>query len=147
MSTPPRPGDVIVDEDGRRWTVLDVQEMTLDGRWRCVARNLAVAHGLDQYVDIEKATYAKGEGGADEPTWRVWKTGLRARIQPARVEVRDEHDRRATAAGFQVFLAEDVALDHTHRIKGPDGAVYRVTGCRKADRIDALVEIDVVRTG
>ena len=147
ISTPPRPGDVIVDEDGRRWTVLDVEKTTLDGRWRCVARNLAVVHGLDQYVDVEKATYAKGDGGADQPTWQVWKTGLRAKIQPAQVEVRDEHDGRATAAGFKVFLAEDVAVDHTHRIKGPDGAVYRVTGCRKADRIDALVEIDVVRVG
>ena len=147
ISTPPRPGDVIVDEDGRRWTVLDVEKTTLDGRWRCVARNLAVVHGLDQYVDVEKATYAKGDGGADQPTWQVWKTGLRAKIQPAQVEVRDEHDGRATAAGFKVFLAEDVAVDHTHRIKGPDGAVYRVTGYRKADRIDALVEIDVVRTG
>jgi len=146
MPTAPRPGDVIVDEDGRRWTVLDVEKTTLDGRWRCVARNLAVVHGLDQYVDVEKATYAKGEGGADQPTWQVWKTGLRAKIQPARVEVRDEHDGRATAAGFKVFLAEDVAVDHTHRIKGPDGAVYRVTGYRKADRIDALVEIDAIRT-
>jgi len=146
MPTAPRPGDVIVDEDGRRWTVLDVEKATLDARWRCVARNLAVVHGLDQYVDVEKATYAKGEGGADEPTWQVWKTGLRAKIQPAQVQVRDEHDGRATAAGFKVFLAEDVAVDHTHRIKGPDGAVYRVTGYRKADRIDALVEIDAIRT-
>ena len=45
----------------------------------------------------------------------------------------------------EVFLAEDVSVDHTHRIKGPDGTIYRVTGCRKADRIDALLEIDVVR--
>lgn len=146
MTTAPRPGDVIVDEDGRRWTVLDVEKTTLDARWRCVARSLALVHGLDQYIDVEKATYTKGEGGADQPTWQVWKTGLRAKIQSAEVEVRDEHDGRATVAGFKVFVADEVAVDHTHRIKGPDGAVYRVTGCRKADRIDALVEIDVIRT-
>ena len=144
-STPPRPGDVIVDEEGQRWTVLDVQEATLGGRWRCVARNLAVVHGLDQYVDVEKAAYAKGDGGADRPTWRAWKTGVRAKIQPARVQVEDEHERRVAVAGFKVFLASDLPVDHTHRIRGPDGTVYRVTGCRKADRIDALVEIDVVR--
>jgi hypothetical protein len=147
MATPPRPGDVILDEDGQRWTVLAVQRTTFGGRWRCAARSLAVVHGLDQYVDVEQAAYTKGAGGADEPAWQVWRTGLRARIQPARVEVRDEHERRTTAAGFQVFLAEDVPVDHTHRIKGPDGAVYRVTGYRKADRIDALSEIDVVRIG
>ena len=146
MPTAPRPGDVIVDDGGRRWTVLEVKKTMLDARWRCVARNLAVVHGLDQYVDVEKATYTKGEGGADRPAWQVWKTGLRARIQPAEVEVRNEHNGRVTASGFRVFVAEELAVDHTHRIKGPDGAVYRVIGYRKADRIDALVEIDVVRT-
>jgi len=145
LSTAPRPGDVIVEADGQRWTVLDVDETTLDSRWRCVARNLAVVHGLDEYVDIEKATYAKGDGGADQPTWHTWKTGLRAKIQAARVEVKEEHERRVTVAGFTVFLVDDVTVDHTHRIKGPDGTLYRVTGRRKADRIDALAEIDVVR--
>jgi hypothetical protein len=145
LSFAPRPGDVIVDAEGQRWTVLDVTQTTLGARWRCVSRNLAIVHGLDEYVDVEKATYAKGVGGADEPTWHTWKTGLRAKIQPARILVRHGHQRRVTAAGFKVFLLEDVALDHTCRIKGSDGTRYRVVGCRKADRIDALAEIDVVR--
>jgi len=145
LADAPRPGDVIVDQEGQRWTVLDLQHTALAGRWRCVARNLAVVHGLDDYVDIEKATYAKGDGGADVPTWHTWKTGLRAKIQPARLQMRDEHERRVGAAEFTIFLAEDVAVDHTHRIKGPDGTIYRVAGYRKADRIDALLELDVVR--
>lgn len=145
LSVPPRLGDVIVDGEGQRWTVLDVQKTTLDSRWRCLCRNLAIVHGLDQYIDIEKATYTKGEGGAEVPTWQTWKTGLPARIQPVQGEVKDEHQRRVTAARFKVFVAQDVPVDHTHRIKGPDAAVYRVTGCRKADRLDALMEIDVVR--
>ncbi len=145
LSAAPRPGDVIVDAEGQRWTVLDVTETTLGDRWRCVSRNLAVVHGLDAYVDIEKATYSKGVGGAEEPTWHTWRTGLRAKIQPARTLVRHEHQRRGTAAGFNVFLLEDIAVDHTCRIKGPDGTLYRVVGYRKADRIDALAEIDVVR--
>jgi len=145
LSVAPRLGDVILDKEDQRWTVLDVFKTMLDGTWRCVARNLAVVHGLDEYVDVERASYSKGDGGADEATWHTWKTGLRAKIQPARVEVNDEHQRRETEAGFVVFLADDVAVDHTHRIRGSDRAVYRVTGYRKADRIDALVEISVVR--
>lgn len=145
LAAPPRPGDVIVDADGRRWTVLDVQQTVLGSRWRCVARNLAVVHGLDTYVDVEQATYTKGTGGAERATWHVWRTGLAARIQPAEIQVKDEHDRRTTAARFKVFLAEDLELDHTHRIKGPDGAIYRILACRKAERIDALAEIDVLR--
>ena len=141
----PRLGDVIVDADDQRWSVLGVQNTTFQGRWRCVCRNLAIVHGLDQYVDVQKAAYSKGDAGAVEVTWQTWKTGLRARIQPVEGEVRDEHDRRVTAARFKVFLAQDVAVDHNHRVRGADGTIYGVTGYRKADRIDALMEIDVVR--
>ena len=48
----PRPGDVIVQGDAGRWTVLAARR-SATGRWRCVCRELAIEHGLDQYVDIE----------------------------------------------------------------------------------------------
>jgi hypothetical protein len=147
LSEPPRPGDILLDAGGHRWTVLDVSQAALASRWRCVARNLAVAHGLDDYIDLEKAEFAKGAGGADEPTWRVWRTGLRARVQPASAEVRTEHDQQATAARFKVFLADEVALDHTVRIRGPDGTIYAIARYTKADAIDALLEIDAIRVG
>jgi head-tail joining protein len=145
MASPPRLGDVIIDTDGQRWTVLDARKATAGSRWRCVCRNLAVVHGLDQYVDIEKVTYTKSDGGADVPTWRAWKTGLKAKIQPIETRSAQQHDRRITAARFKIFVAEDLTVDHTHRVKGPDGTVYRITGSRRADRIDRLMEIDVVR--
>jgi hypothetical protein len=142
----PRLGDVIVDGDGHRWTVLDVRRTSGDPRWRCVGRNLAIVHGLDRFVDVQKATFAKGDAGAETPTWKTWKTGLRAKIQPVEMEVRDEHGRVLAHSRYKVYLAEDLALDHTHRIQGPDGTVYTVTGSRRAERIDALMEVDVVRT-
>jgi len=141
----PSPGDVILDAGARRWTVLEVERATLDGRWRCLARDLAVAHRLDDTVDIQQATYAKGSGGADEPTWHTWKTGLRARIQPALAEVKDERLRQVTRSVYLIYLEENLAVDHRHRVKGPDGTLYRVTGFRKAQRIDAVMEIDAIR--
>jgi hypothetical protein len=146
MPVEPRAGDVIVDADDRRWTVLDVEKTTLAARWRCVARNLAVVHGLDAYVDVEEATLTKGQAGAETRVWRTWKTGLSARIQPVATEIRSEHDRQVSRARFTIFLAHDLALDRRHRVRGPDGTLYRVVAVRKADRIDALTEIDVVRT-
>lgn len=145
VSEPPRPGDVIVDADAEHWTVLEVAQVTLQSRWRCVARNLAVFHGLDDHIDLERAEFAKGEGGAEEPAWHVWKAGLRARIQPAAADLRTDHDRPILAARYKVFLADEVPIDRTLRIRGPDGAIYTVTGFRKADAIDALLEIDVQR--
>jgi hypothetical protein len=141
----PRPGDVILDAGGTRWTILDVRHATLGSRWQCSARDLALHHGLDAYVDIEKVEYVKGSGGADEPSWHVWKTGLRARIEPQSAAVGQKQDRQVTTARFTVFLADDLSVDHTHRIKAADGTLYTVTGYRKADRIDALMEIEVVR--
>jgi len=145
IAQPPRPGDMLVDAAAGRWTVLEVAQATLRSRWRCVARNLAVLHGLDDCIDLEKADFARGEGGAEEPTWHVWKAGLRARIQPGSADLQTEHDRQGIAARFKVFLADEVPIDHTLRIRGPDGAIYAITGYRKADAIDALLEIDAIR--
>jgi hypothetical protein len=110
-----------------------------------VSRNLAIVHGLDQHVDIEQAIYAKGEHGAEQAAWRPWRTGVAARIQPVQSTAAEEHQRRVTTAAFVVYLAESLAVDHTHRIKSPDGTVYRVVGSRRAERIDALMEVDAVR--
>jgi hypothetical protein len=145
LSEAPRPGDVILDAGAVRWTILDVRQTMLGARWRCVARDLALEHGLDAYVDVEKVTYVKGSGGADEPSWQIWKTGLRAKIQAHSAVVGQKQERQLTAARFTVLLADDLPIDHTHRIKAADGTIYTITGCRKAERVDALLEIDVVR--
>lgn len=144
---PLQPGDAICDAAGQRWTVLKVSQLARRSRWRCVARNLAIFHGLDDSIDLERAEFAKGEGGADEPTWQVWQSGLRARIQPAEAEIRTQHGRQTTAQRFKVFLEDTVTLDETMRIRGLDGAIYAITGYRKAEAIDALMEIDAVRVG
>jgi hypothetical protein len=143
----PRLGDLIVDADSRKWTILQVREVTEGRRWRCVTRNLAIVHGLDQKIDLERASYTKTPSGVLEATWQPWRTGLSARIQPRTLEVEKQQDRLASVAQFTVYLTENVPVDHTHRIKGPDGTRYRILGSRRAERIDALLEIDVVRVG
>jgi len=119
----PMLGDLIVDADAQRWTVLEVNRAAMQTRWRCLARNLAITYSLDDTVAILRAVYAKGAAGATEPTWRTWKTGVRARIQQASVDIDIEHRTRQVHSRFQIFLEEDVALDHTHLIRGPDGAI------------------------
>jgi len=142
LGSAPRLGDVIVDGDSQRWTILHVQLTTLGTRWKCVARNVAIAYGLDDTVTILAAGYAKSDAGALEPTWRRWKTGVRARIQPAAAEVDTEHQTRRTVRRFQIFLEEDVLLDRTHRIEAPDGTIYKVNGSNGAQRIGELQTVD-----
>lgn len=138
---PPKPGDLLVDVDGRRWTVLSVRAAGLATRWRCVARDLVAAHGLDESIRIEKADYVKSDNGAEEAVWRLWKAGVRARICPLAQETLDEHQRTVTAATFKVLVAEDLEAVHACRIRGPDGKTYRVQSYRKPQRLDAVGEI------
>ena len=142
----PRPGDVILEANSHRWTVLTARR-TSTGRWRCVCRDLAIEHGLDQYIDIEVATLSKDAAGAESVAWRPWRTGVRARVQPVRSTIDNDHDQTAFRRTLEIYTADQLTIDHTHRIKTPDGMVYRVVGCRNAERIDALVEIEVEQEG
>ena len=145
ITEPPRPADIIVDADGIRWTILAVARTAADSRWRCVCRNLAIVHGLDQFVDIEQAVYTKDIRGARQAVWRIWQSGLAAKIQPLAARNTDGHQQDVTIGEYRVFLAESIELDHTHRIKGPDGRLYQINGYKKPDRIDALLEIEAQR--
>ena len=138
----PELGDVITDGDGRHWTVLEVQLATLRTRWRCATRSLAIVYALDDTITVLKATYVKDDGGAAEPTWWPWKTGVRARIQPQAAKADSEHQARQTTARYRIFVEEDLAVDHTHRIEGPDGAIYKITGVTGAERIGELQTIE-----
>ncbi len=141
----PRPGDVILDAREQRWTMLDVRRTTLDTRWRCVARNLAIAHGLDDVIEIDKATYEKGQGGAATPVWRTWRSGVRARIPPVESGIERRADQAKAADRCTVFIADELMLGRDHRLRAADGTLYAVRGWRKAQRIDALIEIDAER--
>lgn len=142
LDRPPQPGEVIVDAEGGHWTILQVGHATLNAVWRCLTRNLAIAHGLDQHVDIERATFSKSAAGEERPTWHTWKTGIPARIQPAIARQQTNPHQQTTVMRCMIYLADDAPLDHTCRIRAPDGARYRVLAVRKPQRIDALVEVE-----
>lgn len=140
----PQPGDVIVDGDGARWTVLEAQLVALRTRWRCVARNLALRYGLDDTVTILAADCAKQPGGAAEPTWSVWRTGVRARIEPAEVVPRLAGGARRAAVRCRMLVEQQLWLDHRHRIRAADGALYRVVRTSAA-RLGEPATIDLER--
>jgi head-tail adaptor len=144
LTVDPRPGDVLLDGRRQRWTVLAARR-TVTGRWRCVCRNLAILHLLDQYVDIEVAVRTKDAAGAEVLTWRSWRTGVAARVQPVRVSVENRHGGREAIEEVKVYVADRIDVDHTHRIKTPEGVAYEVVETRNADRIDSLMEVLAVR--
>jgi hypothetical protein len=147
LPTPPQLGDTIRDGDAERWTILEVKRAVRGTRWRCPARNLVIAYGLDDTISVLKAVYVKSTCGAAEPVWQTWRTGVRARIQPEEVAVRSDAQVRRTVRQYRIFLAEDLPLDQTHLILGPDGTTYRITSSLGAERIGELqvVEAEAVR--
>ncbi len=138
----PRLGDVIIDGRRQRWPVLEVKRATLGTRWRCAARNVAIAFGLDDTISVLKATYIKGDCGAAEPQWRTWRTGVCARIQPQDIKVAASADSHTTLTRYRIFVEETLALDHTCRILGADGKLYTITSAAGAERIGELQVID-----
>ncbi|MBN2024498.1 MAG: hypothetical protein JW809_17090 [Pirellulales bacterium] len=143
MPRPPEPGDTIVDAAGRRFTILSVAPAAGGSRWRCVARETQIAPKLDQHVDIQRATWSKGQHGAAVPRWRAWRSGVPAKIQPVAFDA-NERTSGAPTVRYVVYLDHDGVLDDTYRLRAPDGTLLRVVGCRKAQRLDALVEVEVV---
>jgi hypothetical protein len=142
LPTSPRLGDVICDDAGRRWTVLDVARTTLGSRWRCTSRSLAIVHGLDDTITVLKAHYSKGEGGAMEPTWLPSKTGIRARIQPVAWRYDTRHQVRETTVRCRIYVEEPLGLDHSHRIQASDGTIYKILGTTAAETIGELETIE-----
>lgn len=142
----PSLGARIVDSAGTQWKILEVHRETLGTRWRCLARELAIAQNLDTLVRIERAAVGKGPGGAAQYTWTIWRQAVRARIQPLESRHEVENQARLDRRTHIVYLAEQIPVDPHDRIIGPDGSTYKVLGSRKRDLIDQLLEVDVLET-
>ena len=138
---------MILDGDGQRWTIVEVKCATLGARWRCETQNVAISFGLDDTISVLKAVSTPGSAGSGETTttWRTWRTGVRARIQPIETTITNIAGTAATTASYRIFVEENLELDHTCCIRGPDGTLYTITRTVGAERIGELQVIEVQR--
>jgi hypothetical protein len=137
----PALGDVILDGDGHRWTILAVKLATLGARWRCETRAVGIRVGLDDAISVQK-----NAGSSAAPLWRTWKTGIRARIQSLEMTIDSTAETPATTTRYRVFVEENIDLDHTCRIRGADGTIYTIVNSSGAERIGELQVIEVERS-
>jgi len=145
LADPPEPGDAILDAAGRRWTILDAQYAALGSRWKCNARNIAIAYGLDDTIAVLKAVELGGD--PPETAWRTWRTGVRARIQPGETTVNREDETPLTTRRYRIFVEENLDLDHTYCLRGADGTIYTIVSTLGAERIGELQVITAERRG
>jgi hypothetical protein len=52
----------------------------------------------------------------------------------------------ATTTNYRIFVEENLELDHTCCIRGPDGTLYTITRTLGAERIGELQTIEAQRT-
>jgi hypothetical protein len=142
LSKPPSLGDVILDGPGRRWTIIEMQLVVLRSRWRCLARELSIAHGLDDTITILQADYSQS---SSDLAWRVWRSGVRASIQPVQTTIKITSSSRSSTASYQIFPEEELTLDHNHRLRAADGALFEITSVKNATKLGELQTIEAVK--
>lgn len=134
-ATRPAIGGSIVDDDGT-WTILSVAKQTLANRWRCVCRLLWIDPTLT--VTIQKATFAKGITGANEPTWTTLASGVVAKIHIEEREVESTRANRTTRTRANVYFAAPQAITVACRVVASDGAIYKILSWDGFDDIENL---------
>lgn len=138
----PRLGDVVLDAAGRRWTILETRLVALGSRWRCRTRELSIAYGLEDLIDILQAEISTDESGNAETAWIVLHEHVRARIQPTETKITTENSIPKSVRRRRIILAESFDLDHTHRLRGPDGTLYRIAAVDGFPKLGELQTVD-----
>jgi hypothetical protein len=142
LSAPPRLGDVVLDAAGRRWTILETRLVALGGRWRCRTRELSIAFGLEDLIDVLVADYSKSPSGALVATWTVLYAGVRGRIQPLETKIETDSASPKSVRRCRIILEEPIDFDQTFRLRGPDGSHYRILAAAGFPKLGELQTID-----
>lgn len=151
----PRLGDVVIDAAGQCWTIITVEQLRLATRYKCLARNLRLAFGLDTRVDIQQADVEDLSSRPETVEWITLQAAVPARILLDRTSVSfDPGDPEAeepidpsvsSTATYRIILGEQIQLDHNHRLIDREGAVYDVIEFAHFGRIDRLPMASVVK--
>jgi hypothetical protein len=141
LEFPPELGGGIEDNSGESWTILEISLAVGGSRWKCRARNLVIAEGLDERVTVQISDRSRaGQAGDRKPVWSDLLVGVPARIQPLSWEPRLIADQRRAAAMYNVYFAREweVSPARNYRIVDAGGTVYRIDKIERAERIDVL---------
>jgi hypothetical protein len=140
---PPELGDQILDIHGSRWTILSFRRSIDGARWRVITRDMAAAHRLNEFIDIDQATFELDDRGNETPVWHPWQTGLPARLELEAVELQRDKEPIGTTRQMVIHLSEPLSLDHTHRVRHPDGRTFQILRCRRKQEVGATFQVEV----
>jgi hypothetical protein len=130
----------VIDGAGH-WTILIAEHLPRVGRWKCSTRELRIAYGCGERVDVERPMWSEGET-PEIVGWTYVATALPVRIQPVEFSLDAEENSQAV---FRVILGEPLDLAPQDRLTAGDGTTFSVRSFEQAARIDALPVAVVVR--
>ena len=143
--TPPQIGDTVIDQQKNRWTILKTEEFPLLGRWKCVCRELRIAHGCVDRVDIERAVWDDLGNGPEIVDWKYICMALPVKIQLDEMISDTSTNPPTQQMLFEIILGESIPLEPDDRFIAENGTSYRLLSLQQADRIDTLPVASVVQ--
>jgi len=144
LTAAPVIGDTITDSDGEVWTILAVSKATLDTRYACHCRNLAIQEDVSTLVEVQVATYSKGSYGEQIATWSTVNgmDSVRGKIQLVSGDRNVDDDRLSQSERYRIYFLTEWSATPSHRIIGDDGKKYRVLGINNPEDITQLFSVD-----
>lgn len=146
------PGDAVVDQEDRRWTILEVQENKWKQTWGLTCRDLVLVHGLRDKVNIERHEIVYDGSGVAIQRWPSssddgLKGGenlyedLLCRVQETSGSIANERGIRGALRQYEVYVGQPLDITTDDRIFW-QGRYLDITGWRQSELIDVLPVIE-----
>ena len=139
----PYAGCRLTDASGIVWSILSAHVETIGTRWRLACRHHDILNEAATLVTIQRATWSKSEGGAQQQTWGTLASNQRCWIQRLSARVGSEDGQRESKASYRAHFESQTIVGAGNRIVSSDGTKYRVVGDSNSDRIDQLYSVDL----
>lgn len=138
----PEVGYLIIESDGRQWTIQQVDDAAHDTRYRCTVLDLELTAGLTDTVEIWSPTERLDAAGGRVNTFLPKYQGVQAKVQELSADRAAELGQDDTATTYQVFVGRRlyVTSDDQLRWVQPDGppTILEILSHEGADQLDRL---------
>jgi hypothetical protein len=142
LPQPPEIGSTLADDEGRTWTILQVDHDVHARRWRCTCRHVELRTLDDELLTVQTAVWSKDARGALAAAWTDVLTDVRARVQVVEARLVVEHHRRLVRITHRVYFEQPLPVALGYRLLRPaTGEVLHVVGLQGAERIDRLAVV------
>lgn len=143
----PKIGDMVIDDEDNRFTVLAVDHRKRDKAqaqtFRLQGRNLSVVFDLRDLITIEVPVRTLDSSGVRTLVWATKYDFLPGRVQKLSEEVAEERGLRGFQAVYEVTVDREVTVTSEDRIKWIPGLVESPGGQATTPHGEAAVYLDI----